>query len=85
MPTSNYTKPGGCFKASKTPQEVYLESVHGDLHEFIPEKASTMTQRRVAAALSTPELTVSQGWVSEWLRRHHYRRVVRWERQGAKS
>lgn len=85
MATSNSITNGGSFKAPQTPQELYLQSVHGDLHEVIPDKLTCMSQKALATHLSTEDCTVSQAWVSTWLQRHGYRKVVRWQRQAVES
>ena len=65
-----------------TPTEAYLTSRFGDLHNHIGSLLEHHSQAEIAASLSDDKLTVSQTWVSWWLRRNNYRRVSRYVRKG---
>ena len=83
---SNLNQDG--FKPSPHPSnswvELYLEEVHGNLHDLIPDKLAHMSQRDLADYLSTDKHTVSESWLSKWLRRNNYTRL--WVRNdGAES
>jgi len=85
MPTSNSTISGDSFKPSSTPLEAYLQEVHGDLHEAIPDLANRFSLVGVASKLSSEHYNVSATWVRNWLTRHGYHKISRWERQAVKS
>jgi len=84
MPTPNSNRNRTRFKASLTPTEAFLTSKFGDLHEVIPQKLAVMSQRDLVAYLSQG-ITVSQGWVSKWLRDNGYERIVKYVRPEPES
>lgn len=75
----------GVFKAPESPTEAYLKEIHGDLHDVIPTLLTNMSQRQAALCLSDKNISVSQAWVSNWLRDNGYNRVTRWVRKGQAS
>ena len=57
-----------------------LKEVFGNLDDVLPKLVNEMGQQRTAS-----HLNVSQAWVSEWLRRHGYKKMTRWEKQEPKD
>lgn len=52
--------------------EMLLKERYGDLHHVIPRLASEHGQEGAARELSTPQITVKQSWVSDWLKSNNY-------------
>lgn len=69
--------------SSQSMHERYLTDKHGDLHKHIPPLLENRSQAQVAAMLSDHVVTVTQAWLSYWLRGNNaegivYRQQSRW-------
>lgn len=74
----DFTRDGEDFKSiPSTPHEKYLTEKHGSLHSLIPDavNADSATLASVAG-----ELEVSSSWLSGWLKRNGYQRVIHWKK-----
>lgn len=65
---------------AKSSIESLLETLHGDLHQVIPQMVTEKGQEEAAQILK-----VKQSWLSRWLRENGYRRIVQWVREPVKE
>lgn len=78
----NYSSPSMSGGSDST-IERYLTMRHGNLHEYIPALLENRSQSNVARLLSDDVFTVTQSWLSHWLRGGNaesivYRQHSRW-------